>query len=333
MTAAVTGAPGWLGTRLVDILLHGIEGQGPRIPHGDVRCLVYPGQEEVLRLSFGDEVRIVSGDITRPETLSGIFDGVETVFHAAAVVHASRAKTYFDVNTEGTKKLLGKAIEAGVRRFIYVSSNAVYGFRRGDEPLACSEDDPVRPYMAYGWSKYKAEQAVLEASRRGLIEGVVIRPCWYYGPNQPEGQIRFLRMIASGRPVLFGGGRNWLSVSHIDNVIQLLLLAAASPRAVNQVYNVADRQPCRLIDYYTTVARHAGIRDLRPLRVPSVLVDACYQADLLLHAFGICFGVLHGAGKMNKNMVSSIEKAKRELGYDPAVELDQGMRLAMHGII
>ncbi|MFI5349142.1 MAG: NAD-dependent epimerase/dehydratase family protein [Elusimicrobiota bacterium] len=333
MTVLVTGAPGWLGTRLVETLLHRFEGRAPLTQHGEVRCLAYPGQEDILRRRFGDDVRIVRGDITCPGTLGGILDGVGTVFHAAGLVHAQRVKTYFDVNTEGTKNLLAKAIAAGVRRFIFVSSNAVYGFRRDDEPLACAEEDPPRPYMAYGWSKLKAEQAVLEASRRGLIEGVVIRPCWYYGPNQPHGQIRFLRMIASGRPILFGGGRNWLSLSHIDNVIQALLLAADSTEAASQVYNVADRHPCRLIDYYSTVARHAGIRELRPLRVPSVLVDACYQADRLLHAFGICSGMLHGAGKMNKNMVSSIEKAKRELGYDPAIELDEGMRLALHGIL
>lgn len=324
MNTLVTGAPGWLASRLVEVLLDGFDGRGPGEDR-QIVCLTFPGQEGALKKTFGDRITIQPADITRPESLNGIFNGVESVFHCAGIVHAPRVSSYYDVNTHGTLNLLERAQKAGVRRFIHVSTIAVSGFRMPPEALPMEERQTPQPYMHYGRSKYLAESAVLEASAKGKIEGVVVRPCWFYGPNQPERQTLFFRMIGSGRPLIFGDGDNLVSLCYIDNLVQGLLLAEKSSKAPGQIYGIADARPHRLIDVYQTIARQLGVKEMRVRSIPSFVADACYLADKAIQSTGLCIKEIHAAGKLNKNIVCSIEKARVELGYAPSIELEEGM--------
>ena len=210
MDSLVTGAPGWLGTRLAEIL---------RERGREVRCLVLPGADDGSLKGLG--IQTFRGNLTDPNSLKGVCDGVKTVFHCAGLIHPKKIRELYMVNVTGTENVLKEAIRSGVNRFIYISSNSVGGANISRNKLM-TESDPPRPYLNYGLSKYKAEELVNRACKEGKIKATIIRPCWFYGVRQPERQTRFLRMIKGGSPIMFGDGDNLRSMSYIDNIIDAL---------------------------------------------------------------------------------------------------------------
>ncbi len=115
------------------------------------------------------------------------------------------------------------------------------------------ELSPYHPYMNYGRSKMQMELAVKE--RQGKIETVIIRPPWFYGPNQPPRQTLFFQMIRDGKAPIVGSGENLRSMSYIDNLCQGLLLAALVEKAAGQIYWIADRRPYSMNEIIDTVER------------------------------------------------------------------------------
>ena len=266
----ITGVPGWLGSRFVEILCQKMKDGTPEGLRR-VRCLVLPGMatDELNDLP----VEMVAGDLRNGATLPDAVRGVETVFHLAGVIHAGRVRELYDINTEGTRNLISAAAEAGVKRFVYISSNSAAGHNTNwGRPM--TEEDPAQPYKHYGRSKFQAEQIISEYFENGAIETVILRPCWYYGTRQPARQTRFFRMIKSGKPIFFGDGTNERSMAYIDNVVEALLLAESCEHANGQMYWIADERPYPTLEIYGTVANLLGV-DLR------ASVSACLQFNLL----------------------------------------------------
>src|SRR5262245_22538054 len=127
--ALVTGAAGWLGSRLVGALEHGLS-ECDWLPQGNprlqVRCLVLPGEDVALIEELGDRVEIVRGDITRAEDCAKLCEDAAgaVLFHAAGIIHPRRCAEFYQVNVDGTRNVLEAAIAAGVRRAVVVSSNS-----------------------------------------------------------------------------------------------------------------------------------------------------------------------------------------------------------------
>jgi nucleoside-diphosphate-sugar epimerase len=316
----VTGAPGWLATRLVEVLSCGWDGKTKS--DRQVRCLVLRGVDPSPISRF--PIEIVEGNVCNKSSLKNAARGADTIFHAVGIIHPRRIQELCDINTEGTRNILSAATEAGVKRFIFVSSNSVTGCNSNRNKLF-TESDPPNPYMAYGRSKYQAERIVKEFNERGKIETVVIRPCWYYGPNQPTRQTRFFEMIKAGNPIIFGDGKNLRSMSYIDNVVQGLLLAERSEKANGQTYWIADKRPYETIEIYRTVAEILGVKDFRPRFAPSLASELCKCIDAALQFVGLYYTDFHVVGEMNKDIACSIEKAEKALGYRPTIELREGM--------
>lgn len=316
-----TGCPGWLGTRLVEALL-GAVGPWPSMGGGAVRCLVQEGIDPSGLASLGASV--VHGDLASDAPLGPTLRDIDIVFHLAGIIHPRRIRDLYALNTGGTRRLLEASIHAGVRRFVYVSSNSPAGVN--EDPSVLLDEDSVSPYKHYGRSKRLAEELVLKASSAGRIDGVVIRPCWFYGPGQPERQTRFFRMIRSGRPIIFGTGKYWRSMSYIDDTVQGLILAALSSKAPGQVYWIADKEPYRVNRIYETIAGLLGARSLCPRHVPEWASRGCGLLDDGLQACGFYVPELHVAGEMIEHIACSIRKAEAELGYAPQVGLEEGMR-------
>ena len=258
MDILVTGAPGWLGTRLTQALCRGLDGDAPAFPEAQVRCLVERGRDPSPVTRLG--AILVEGDLTKPNTLGNALERADLVFHIAGVIHPRwRTADFFKINTVGTGNLLAASAEAGVKRFCYVSSNSVGGLNLRRDRLM-TEDDPPSPYMAYGRSKFRAEELARRYHQDGTLETVILRPCWYYGPGQPLRQTRLFKMIRTGRPIVFGDGENRRSLSYIDNVVHGLILAAKSGNASGQTYWLADERPYETIEIYRTVARLLAAR-------------------------------------------------------------------------
>jgi nucleoside-diphosphate-sugar epimerase len=312
MKVLVTGAPGWLGDRLVEELIK---------KKFEVRCLALEGFDTSKLEGFGAE--IVRGDLTRKDTLKGVCEGIDTVFHCAGIIHPKKVRDLYEINYYGTVNLIDEAILSKVRKFVHVSSNSPAGVNKRGYILL-NEKHPYDPYKAYGKSKMFAEMYVNKLFKQGKIDTTIIRPCWFYGPNQPLRQTTFFNMIKKGNPFVFGDGYNIRSMAYIDNVIQGLILAATKEASSGQTYWIADEKPYPTIEIYETVADILGV-ELKPRYLPNIVSVLCEFADGILQTFGFYNKEIHVAGEMNKDIACSIEKAKRELGYDPKFDLRKGM--------
>jgi nucleoside-diphosphate-sugar epimerase len=231
-----------------------------------------------------------------------------------------------EVNGEGTRSLMEHAARADVRRVVALSSNSPVGVSR-DPAALFDEDTRCRPYLAYGRSKLALEQAV----RSAPLESVILRPCWFYGPGQPERQTEFLRMIRAGKAPLVGGGRSRRSVSYVDAIAEAGLLAVRSDAAAGRTYWIADGRPytfAEIIDTIETSMREDfGLEvDGGRMRLPGVAGDVAQGIDAALQRAGLYNQRVHVLGELNKTIACSVERARRELGWDPGPGLREGMR-------
>lgn len=324
MRTLVTGVPGWLGSRLLEVLVNKPEelSQYDSIKDRKIRCLVLPGSHISDLKKF--DIEICKGDVRDKESLALAVKEVDAIIHCAGVIHPKRVRDYYEINTWGTENLISTAVDAGVKKFIYISSNSVGGTNR-DKNILMREQNPPRPYKHYGLSKYMAEEIVRQYFKEKKIDTVILRPCWFYGPGQPTRQTRFFRMIKKGNPIIFGDGKNLRSLSYIDNLIQGILLVENNDKANGQTYWIADEKPYEAIEIYQTIAELLGI-ELRPRFLPNFVSWGCKLIDDVLQGIGLYITEFHVAGKVNKNIACSIEKAKDELGYNPKINLREGMR-------
>ncbi len=310
----VTGVPGWLGNRFLEIA------QAEK--KYALKCLVLPGMDPASVRAAGAET--VSGDIRDEASLKGAMEGCDYLVHLVGLIHPKKIRELYDVNTLGTENVLAEAARAGIKKMVHISSNSPAGFSRPGHLF--TEKDPNNPYLNYGWSKLKAEEKVLEAGNSGKMETVILRPCWFYGPGQPERQTRFYRMIKKGGPLLFGDGSNLRSVSYVDSVVSAVLLALEKQGINREIFWIADERPYTMIEIYETVARVLGVEKLRFKKIPGVSSWFFEQADRVIQAAGLYQQEIHVAGEMARSIACSIEKAKRVLGYRPLTTFEEGVR-------
>ncbi len=333
--AVVTGVPGWLGTRLVEALVRGATFRSIRTEPTRVRCVVQPTADPSPLEELGPNVEIVRADLRDERALEDVCRDATMVFHAAGIIHPRKVQDLYDINVAGTKNLLSAAVGSKAKRFILVSSNSPAGLNDSASRLM-TEDDPPRPYLNYGLSKLQAEWLVNDAHRAGRIESVVVRPCWFYGPNQPPRQSRFFKMIKKGKPIVFGRGDNLRSMSYVDNTVQGLLLASASEKAAGKTYWITDRRPYSFVEIIETVAKVLEV-SIRPRYLPGFGSDVARFVDSLVQMAGFYNQEIHVAGELAESIAVSIDAARRDLGYDPEIELEEGMRRSIewcraHGV-
>ncbi len=323
----VTGASGWLGTALMHTLTAPTGGWSRS---GTIRPLVRTRVEADALRALGPNVRPVIGDLVVGSDLDRLFEdasGLVDVIHAAGVIHPHAVADFFAVNTEGTRAMLARSA-GSVRRFVHVSSNSPFGTNAhpGDRFRA---DEPYHPYYGYGRSKMEAELAVTDAVAAGL-NAVIVRPPWFYGPHQPPRQTTFFTMVRKGLFPVFGGGTQSRSMVYVDNLVQGVLLAELVATSPGRAWWIADARPYTVNEIVATVGRALTDEgfDVRPnrARVPDVVGRLAEAADALVQRSGRYHQQVHVLGEMNKNIACDIDAARSELGYEPAIELYEGMR-------
>jgi nucleoside-diphosphate-sugar epimerase len=327
-TVVLTGAAGWLGQNLVRALA----GQSRR----RIRCLVRDAGDATLLSVIGPAIEVVVGDVRDPTVIDELFDGVgrASVFHTAAVIHPARhVRELYDVNVGGTQLILDRARRVGASRFVHVSSNSPFGANRTSHDRF-DEDSPFAPYMAYGRSKLEAEQLVQRAYDRGDLATVVIRPPWFYGPYQPARQTQFLSAVRRGRFPLVGPGTQQRSMVNTANLVQGALLAERVDAAPGHAYWIADAEPYELATVLRTVrdaleAEGLPVSKRRPLPVPRIAGVVAEKLDAVAQARGRYVQVLHVLGELKDTIACDISRARKELGYEPTVDLLEGMRASI----
>lgn len=337
----ITGAAGWLGLNLVEVLLKGIDGH-PTLAKGfkglRIRCLLLPDQDEAELQAIHPDVEIVRGDVRSPASCAELCREAKgaALFHIAGLIHPRRVSEFYDINVKGTRTLLAAAAEAGVGRAVVMSSNSPCGCNPHRDHLF-DEDSPFNPYMNYGRSKMLMEQEVGRVRGGGLLETAIIRAPWFYGPHQPPRQRLFFEMIRDGKGPIVGDGQNLRSMAFCENLAQGLILAAITPEANGRVYWIADERPYSMHEIMDTVERlletefGQKCRHQR-MKLPGFASEVAWLCDKVLQGLGLYHQKIHVLSEMNKTIACSVERAKRELGYLPMVALEEGMRRSLRDI-
>jgi nucleoside-diphosphate-sugar epimerase len=195
MLALVTGASGFIGGRLAERLA---TEEGVRV-RAMVRSTQKAGHLRKLPLE------IVQGDLLDPQSLNKAVEGCDLVFHCAALVRETGVKKeFYQTNVEGTENILKAAVHAGVKKFIHMSSVAVYGL---NPPDGADENIPYQPcgYL-YCDTKITSEEIVWACHRDRKLPVVVIRPAPVYGPHSKQWTMLPIKMIKSGKMMLINDG-------------------------------------------------------------------------------------------------------------------------------
>ncbi|TXH40779.1 MAG: NAD(P)-dependent oxidoreductase [Actinobacteria bacterium] len=325
MTIVVTGAAGWFGSAFLDVLRHqDVE---------DVRVLVHSPADVPTTLAALPDARIHVGDVADPAVVSDLFAGVDSceVVHAAAVIHPARVSDFERVNAVGAGVIVSEALRHGLRRFVHLSSNSAVGTNPTPEETF-RDNEPYDPYLGYGLSKMRGEVVVRRALEEATVPGVILRPPWFYGRFQPARQARFLKTVREGRFPLIGDGRNRRSMVDVDRLADCAWLALRSDTEAVRTYWVADARPYSMNEILDAV-REAAIAEGLPVReaalhLPAVAGKVAYRVDALLQRFGRYQQEIHVAGELDKNIACTVDGAIRDLGFEPARDLVDGMRVS-----
>lgn len=323
-TTVVTGAGGWLGRALVHRLL-----EDPERPK--LRLLAHTTAEATALAALGGKVDVVIGDIAKADTSQRLLHGVGRncdVIHTAGVIHPARVSQFYEVNAAGAAHLAEASLDQGVRRLVHVSSNSPFGTNpQPSDTFRATE--PFNPYLGYGRSKMQGELAVTECGQRGL-DATIVRPPWFYGPFQPPRQTTFFRMVRAGRFPVVGNGEQRRSMVYVENLVDGVLLAELTPQARGKGYWIADRRAYTVNEIVETVGRalvDEGF-DVKPpsTRLPNLAGRVAELGDRMLQRIGVYQQQLHVLGEMNKTIACDISQSTTDLGYDPQIELYDGMR-------
>jgi nucleoside-diphosphate-sugar epimerase len=316
MLALVTGASGFIGGRLAERLA---SEEGVR-----VRALVRNARKAVRLGKL--PLEIVQGDLLDQQSLSKAVDGCDLVFHCAALVRETGVKKeFYQTNVEGTENILEAAVHAGVKKFIHMSSVAVYGL---NPPDGADEKTPYQPCgNLYCDTKIASEEIVWAYHRERKLPVVVIRPTNVYGPHSKPWTLRPVKLINSGQMMLINDGTGLCNYVYIDNLIDATLLATKRDESVGQAYIITDGIALPWKDFFGCYAQMAGRTQMRS--VPELLGKIVALGMEITAKFTAKPPkiTMQAVDYLTRKARFNIDKAQRELGYQPRFSLKEGMRI------
>lgn len=317
----VTGATGTVGPRIVQALYE----TGYR-----VRTLSIDDPEKGL---FPDNVEVQVGDVTDVATVKTALEGINVVFHLAALLHITnpsefQEREYTRINVMGTKTLVEAAIQAGVKRLVFFSTISVYGPSNG---RIITESTPPRPDTIYSKTKLSAERVVLNAiSKEGYPLGVVLRFGAVYGARVKGNYKRLVHSLASNRFIPIGKGENRRTLIYDKDVALAALLSAQHPGAAGKIYNVTDGQFHSVKEIIKVICLALGRKSpkfflpLRPVKMAANLADGI--AGLM----GISSpGLKNALSKYCEDIAVDGSLIMRELGFRSDYDLLEGWKEAI----
>jgi len=282
----VTGGAGVLGSRLV----RGLVEAG----HG-VRALTLPGDPNVSRLE-GTGCDIVYADVSDADSLKGVFDGVATVYHLAAIIIARDPEMFERINVHGVRNTVEGALSAGVTHFIHVSSAAAAHPDGSD----------------YARSKLDGERIV--ASQTGM-HYTIVRPTLIYDKDGGQEFMMFLESLKKLPVVPFVGlGRAMKSPVLGDDIVKGLLAIAANPKAYGKIYNFSGGEAISMWNLARLMLRHQGLsKPFIPVPVPVCRLVAFFMERLMIDPPLTRYAI----SRIIENVDLDHAAASEDLGYDP----------------
>ncbi|GAC1360329.1 MAG: NAD-dependent epimerase/dehydratase family protein [Acidobacteriaceae bacterium] len=316
MRALVTGASGFLGGRLAQML----------VERGDeVRILARAGAR--LEHLQGSGVEVVAGGLTDLAALREAVRGRTHIFHCAACsTDWAPERTYFESNVLGTGMLCEAAAgEPKLERMVHVSTTDVYGYPRlpGDETAATADVG-----LPYNRTKLQGEMAVREYGAKGLPV-TVIRPATIYGPRGKDFVVEIAKMLRQRMMLLVDGGRRRGGFCYVDNVASAMILVCAESQTAGETYNISDGTDVTWREYVGALAAGLGLGqpwiDL-PFGAAMGLGSAAEAVHGALRLPGRPLLTRHAVHLLGKDQEFPATKAAREFGYTAEISFAEGMR-------
>jgi nucleoside-diphosphate-sugar epimerase len=317
----VTGATGFIGGHVAEAAVaRGVS----------VRTVTRATSDTSLAERLGLEIQ--RGDLSDPEVVRNALDDVDVVIHCAAKVgDRGPVGEYRAVNVEGLRHLLQACVNRPLRRFIHLSSLGVY------EPRHHYGTDETTPLFldhvdGYTQSKAEAEEVVRRFHKEHRLPVVILRPGFVYGPRDRTVLPRLIKRLREDRFHYLGGNKRALNTIFVGNLVDAVFLAVDQPQAVGQTYNLTDGEPVSKERFVNGIADGMGIN--RPhQRLPRWLAAVVSR---------VLRWQLHRAAPKGKSWITpaqykfiqlnldfSVDKARRELGYQPRVPFDTAMAETM----
>jgi nucleoside-diphosphate-sugar epimerase len=320
----VTGATGLLGSHIVErSVAQGHEVRALARKTSDVGHLRLTGVETVF------------GDVEHRNSLPPALKGIEVVFHAAGRVTPGWGswQQFETTIVRGTENLLWASANAGVSRFLQVSSSDVYG-EASCRGIPADESTPCQiaftPHKYYACAKLQAEKLVFDCQRKERIRASAIRPGWIYGPRDRLLCDRIARQLEMPIVVWPGKANPRIPLVFASDVADCAIMVATSDRTVGQCYNVGPPYEVRLRDFAAAMARALG----RPEPKVFVPYGLAYAASAVAEALSRLrrakdmpyltrSSLLH----LKTEILLDVSRVRKEVGWEPKVSLNEGVRL------
>lgn len=313
MHVLVTGANGFVGTAV----LARLAGEKATSVRGTAR-------QEISFLPAGAEY-VHIGDLGSDTRWDTALQGVDVVVHTAARVHMMRdpladpLREFCRINVEGTLNLARQAVDAGVRRFVFVSSVKVNGERTEPGKPFSAADFP-RPVDPYAVSKYEAELGLRRLEAETGLEVVIIRPPLVYGQGVKANFLVMMRWLQRGIPLPLGAVRNKRSLVALDNLVDLIAACVRHPAAAGQIFMVSDGEDLSLAELLQRLGTWLGVTP-RLISLPPSILKA--SARLL--------GRPDVVGRLCDSLQVDIGATCNRLGWVPPIGVDDALqRTARH---
>lgn len=301
MRVLVTGAIGFIGGQVVNDLLsagHTVVRQS-RVAHpAKKRC--------------DDVIKSINAETDWSDALTG----VSHVVHCAARVHMMVDKAenplqaFREVNTAGTLNIAKQAAEAGVSRFVFLSSIGVNGNYTETAPFR--EDDTANPHSPYALSKWEAEQGLMKLAQETGMEVVIIRPPLVYGPGVKGNFASMVKWVKSGVPLPFANIDNQRTLVAVENLSSFICLCLTHSRAANELFLIGDAEDVSIRILLRSIAEAFGLKArLFPIPVKCVIsiAERVGLQAITIRLFG--------------SLQVDIQKAQRQLGWKPVISMQQ----------
>jgi nucleoside-diphosphate-sugar epimerase len=315
MNVCVTGGTGFTGAALVRRLLE----RGHAVTVLDKQA----GLAADELGSMG--ARIVYGSVTDRETVRSCVEGTEVVHHLAAAFREVGVpdSVYHDANVIGTRIVVEESIAAGARKLVYCSTQGVHGHI---ETPPGDETSPIAPADYYQQTKYEGELEV-ERIAPGRIEYTILRPTAIYGPGDPGRFVMIYRRVKKGVFPMFGSGRTFYHPVYIDNLVDAFEAAAEQGVGAGEAYIIADAEYFPLDELVRRVGRAIDI-DVRVPHYPILpLIIAGHVCEKVCKPLGIDPPIFpRRVDWFRQVRAFRIDKAVRDLKYEPRVGIDEGLR-------
>ena len=308
MNILVTGANGFVGQSLVNNLLN------------NTKYKVVAGVRKIPAKKVNCEYRLIKNLEDKP-VLSNVFRDIDVVIHTAARVHVMDDKSadplteFRKVNVEGTLNLARQAVEAGVKRFIFISSIKVNGegTELGKPYTEHSKPNPIDPY---GISKYEAEQGLIKLAETTSLEVVIIRPTLVYGENVKGNFHSLMKWTYRGVPLPIGGIKhNLRSLVSVDNLVDFIVTCIEHKDAKNEVFLISDDDDISTADLLEEIAKGLGVKN-KAVNIPAGFINTAASA----------IGKSGVAQRLSGSLQVDISKAKKLLGWHPKYSTSESIQ-------